>query len=129
MPDLPSLPRSELEIARIVWKLKKATVRDVVNALPADRPVDFFTVQTYLRRLEQKGFLTAKRDGRSNVYSPKVKPDRVVKHVVRDFLDQLFDGDALPLMQHLLHKEQLTQEQIDQLQLELNELRKKEGDK
>ena len=112
-----------------MWKLKKATVRDVVEALPADRPVEFFTVQTYLRRLEQKGFLNVKRDGRNNVYSSKVKPDRVVKHVIHDFLDQLFDGDALPLMQHLLRKETLTQEQIDQLQQELNDLRKKEGDR
>ena len=60
VPELPPLPRSELEVARIVWKLKKATVRDVVDVLLPDRPVDFSTVQTYLRRLEN-GFYQQNR--------------------------------------------------------------------
>ena len=128
MPDLPWLPRSELEVARIVWKLKRASVRDVVDALPSDRSLDFSTVQTYLRRLEQKGILTVRRVGRSNVYAPKIKPDRVVRHAVHEFLDQLFDGDALPLMQHLLRREQLTPAQLDELQQELDELQDNKGD-
>ncbi|MCA9057907.1 MAG: BlaI/MecI/CopY family transcriptional regulator [Planctomycetaceae bacterium] len=125
MSDLPALPRSELEIARIVWDLKKATVRQVMEALPPERELDFFTVQTYLRRLAEKGYLSAKREGRANVYVPLVKPDRVIRHVVKDFLNQLFDGNALPLMQHLLHQEKLTTEQVDSLQQELDSLRKK----
>ena len=128
MPELPALPRSELEVARIVWHLKHATVRQVVDALPVDRTLDFFTVQTYLRRLTDKGYLIAKREGRTNVYHPKVKPDRVVRQVVRNFLDQLFDGHVLPLMQHLLQQEKLTEDQLDQLQTELDVLRNKETD-
>lgn len=128
MPDLPILPRSELEIARIVWNLKQATVRQVMDSLPPERSLDFFTVQTYLRRLTDKGYLVAKREGRTNVYHPKVKPDRVVKHAVRDFLKQLFDGKALPLMQHLLQEENLTNEQLDELQAHLDSLRNQEAD-
>ncbi|MCA9065397.1 MAG: BlaI/MecI/CopY family transcriptional regulator, partial [Planctomycetaceae bacterium] len=120
-----ALPRSELEIARIVWDLKQATVRQVMGALPPERNLDFFTVQTYLRRLAEKGYLTARREGRANVYVPRVRPDRVIRHVIRDFLDQLFDGDALPLMQHLLHQETLTEQQVDSLQQELDSLRRK----
>lgn len=127
MPELPALPRSELEMARIVWDLKKATVRQVMDNLPADRQLDFFTVQTYLRRLAEKGYLSVKRDGRTNVYTPKMKPDRVIRSVVRDFLDQLFDGKVLPLMQHLLQEEELTDDQLTQLRSELDSLRSKES--
>ena len=57
MPPRPALAKSELEIARIVWKLGSATVREVLAELPKDRNLDFKTVQTYLRRLESKGYL------------------------------------------------------------------------
>ena len=45
MPELPPLPKSELEVARIVWNLGEATVRQVMAALPPDRELDFLTVQ------------------------------------------------------------------------------------
>lgn len=50
MGNRPALARSELEIAQVVWELKQATVREVVDALPPERELDFKTVQTYLRR-------------------------------------------------------------------------------
>ncbi len=126
MTELPALPRSELEIARIVWDLKQATVRQVVESLPEDRDLDFFTVQTYLRRLTEKGYLKTKREGRANVYLPRVKPDRVIRNVVGDLVNQLFDGNTLPLMQHLIRQNSLTEEQIESLQRELTSLRNKE---
>ena len=60
--------KSELEVARIVWKLGGATVRQVLESLPKDRGLDFKTVQTYLRRLEAKGYVRTRRQGRSKVY-------------------------------------------------------------
>ncbi len=55
MGKRPALAKSELELARIVWELGEATVRQVYEALPAERKLDFWTVQTYLRRLKAKG--------------------------------------------------------------------------
>ncbi|MBN1911802.1 MAG: BlaI/MecI/CopY family transcriptional regulator [Pirellulales bacterium] len=124
MAKRPPLPKSELEIARIVWDLGEATVREVLEALPEDRELDFWTVQTYLRRLKDKGYLKTRREGRNNVYSPKVAPDRVVGQVVGDFLDQVFDGEALPLFQHLIHDRGLSDEEVDQLQKTLDKLRR-----
>ena len=74
MSKRPVLAKSELEIARIVWGLGQATVRQVVDALPEKRGLDFKTVQTYLRRLEAKGYVKTVRDGRSNVYKPIIRP-------------------------------------------------------
>ena len=115
--------KSELEIARIVWSLGEASVRDVVTAVPDDRKMDFSTVQTYLRRLHTKGYLRARRVGRSNVYSPAVRPSNVVRDVVEDLLNRLFDGQALPLVQHLITERGLTDEDIDQLQKTLTRLK------
>jgi len=118
------LPKSELEIARIVWDLKEATVRQVLEALPADRDLDFWTVQTYLRRLTAKGYLKTRREGRTNVYRPRVSPDRVVGEVVGDLIERVFDGEALPLFHHLIHDRGLTDQEIDELQQTLDQLKK-----
>jgi predicted transcriptional regulator len=126
MSPNPSLPKSELEIARIVWNLGEATVRQVVEALPLDREVDFWTVQTYLRRLADKGYLRVRREGRTNVYAPLKKPGRVVKDVVEEFLQRVFDGNAMPLFQHLIRDRRLSKSEIDQLQQTLNELKERE---
>lgn len=123
MPPLPPLPKSELEIARIVWDRGEVTVREVLEALPAERDLDFFTVQTYLRRLTDKGYLKVHKTGRNNVYSPKVRKNRVISQMVEDFVHGVFDGDAVPLVQHLLQEKPLTESEIDQLQATLDQLK------
>jgi BlaI family transcriptional regulator, penicillinase repressor len=54
MARRPALSKAEMEVARIVWNLGEATVRQVFEAFPAERKIDFATVQTYLRRLETR---------------------------------------------------------------------------
>jgi predicted transcriptional regulator len=121
----PDLPRSELQVAQIVWRLTDARVRDVVAALPSDPKPDFWTVQTYLRRLAAKGYLKCRREGRAMVYSPAIKPTRVVRDVVSDFVTRLFGGEALPLVQHLIDDGSLSDADIAELQKRLNTLKRR----
>src|SRR3954451_9381413 len=92
MSKRPVPAKSELEVARIVWERGGATVRQVLEALPEGRQLDFKTVQTYLRRLEAKGYLRTRREGRSKVYIPRVRPGQVISEVVDDLMNRLFDG-------------------------------------
>ena len=116
MAKRPALAKSELEVAQIVWRLGKATVREVFEAMPKERDLDFKTVQTYLRRLEAKGYVQTRREGRNNVYSPRVPPGQVVRHLVDDFVNRIFGGQPFPLVQRLLEQQGLTDEEIDRLQ-------------
>ncbi|MEQ8789665.1 MAG: BlaI/MecI/CopY family transcriptional regulator [Pirellulaceae bacterium] len=115
MTHRPALSKSEMEVARILWQLGNATVREVHEAFPAERAIDFTTVQTYLRRLEQKGYVSGKLDGRTRVYSPKVKPRTVIRETIDDLVDRLFGGDALPLMRHLIEDQKISDEELAQL--------------
>lgn len=128
MPPRPAMAKSELEIARIVWKLGSATVREVLEQLPKNRNLDFKTVQTYLRRLESKGYLKTKKEGRSKVYLAKVRADRVVREVVDDFMERLFDGEAIPLLQHLINDRGLSDDEIRKLREMLNRLEGEQND-
>lgn len=125
MAKRPALAKSELEIARIVWGLGEATVRQVADALPGERKLDFWTVQTYLRRLAAKGYLRTRRQGRNNVYSPSpsVPPRKVVHEVVDDLVSRLFDGEALPLFQHLINERGLSDREVDELQKTLDQMK------
>lgn len=128
MPPRPGLSRAEMEIARIVWELRDASVRQVFEALPAGRDIDFTTVQTYLRRLEEKGYLNARLEGRSRVYSPKVRPQTVIRETVGEMVDLLFGGDSLPLVKHLVEERNFSPDDIDQLRRLLDRLESQKGD-
>src|SRR5687768_3051380 len=89
MNERPALSKSEMEVARVLWELGMASVRQVHDAMPADRAIDFTSVQTYLRRLEQKGYARAKLEGRVRIYSPKVKSRTVIRETVDDLIERL----------------------------------------
>jgi len=122
MPPRPGLSRAELEIARIVWGLKEATVREVHESLPAGRNIDFTTVQTYLRRLEEKGYLRVRLEGRTRVYSVKVRPRTVIRETVGEMVDLLFGGESMPLVKHLVEERQFSSAEIEQLRELLDKL-------
>lgn len=122
MPPRPGLSKAELEIARIVWELKSAGVRQVLDALPEGRKIDFTTVQTYLKRLEEKGYLKVRLESRSRIYSPRVKPRTVIRETVDDLVERLFAGEAMPLVKHLVEEKEFSADEIDQLRSLLNRL-------
>lgn len=112
---LPALSPSETEILRLVWQLDKATVQDVCDKLPAKRKIAYATVQTLLRRLEKKGYLKHKAQGKAHVFFAAAKRENVIKRSVSDFLDRLFGGDPIPLMQYLAEHGKIDAEDIDKL--------------
>jgi BlaI family penicillinase repressor len=106
---------AETEILRLVWQLDSATVQDVCDNLPAGRKIAYATVQTLLRRLEKKGYLKHRVRGKAHVFSPAVKKDVVIKRSVRDFLERLFGGDPIPLIQYLAEHGKIKAKDINRL--------------
>ncbi|MEX2288552.1 MAG: BlaI/MecI/CopY family transcriptional regulator [Planctomycetaceae bacterium] len=123
-----ALSKGELEVARVLWSLGKATVRDVFEAFSKKQRPAFATVQTYLRRLEAKGYLQTTLEGRVKVYSPRVRPKQVIHETVDDFMNRLFDGEALPLMRHLINERGISPEEIEQLRDMLNRLERENNE-
>lgn len=122
MGERPPLAKSELEVAQLVWELGKATVREVLEAMPEERKLDFKTVQTYLRRMEEKGYLTATQTGRAKVYRAKVRPRTVVREMVGDFMERVFKGDPIPFVQNIIQEQGMSAEDIDRLRKLLDEM-------
>jgi predicted transcriptional regulator len=108
-PKSPTLTPHELEMMKIVWDREDgATVRDVYEALLARRSVAYTSVMTGLKTLEQKGYLKASQQDRAHVYRPARPKRQVIRGMVKEFVDRVFNGAGRPLVVHLLEDEQLT---------------------
>jgi len=90
-------------------------VQDVCDKLPAKRKIAYATVQTLLRRLEKKGYLKHHIRGKAHVFFAAVKSENVIKRSVNDFLDRLFGGDPIPLMQYLAEHGKIDADDIEKL--------------
>ncbi len=100
----PALSKGEMEVARVLWEIGPASVRAIHEAVLKDRECDFATVQTYLRRMESKGYATSKLEGRVRIYAAKARPRTVIRETVDDLVERLFGGETMPLVRHLIEE-------------------------
>lgn len=100
---------------KVVWKLKTATVRQVYETLLKQRKIAYTTVMTMMNILEQKGFLKKKAVERAFVYAPSRPERQVIRAMVREFIDRVFNGAAEPLLVHLVEDERLTAEDLEEM--------------
>lgn len=111
------LGAAELEVLRVLWDEGPATVRDVLNHLnERGRGLAYTTVQTFLTRLEQKGFVRSNKSDLAFVFRAKVSRDKISRSRLRSLLDELYDGAAGPLALQLIRQERFTRDEIDELQ-------------
>ena len=92
MTKAPEPTERELQILKVLWDRREATVREVHDALRDDLPIVQNTVQAFLRVMEQKGLVTHRVDGRSFVYKPAIARERTTRSLLSGLLDDVFDG-------------------------------------
>jgi len=115
----------ELQIMKVVWDRGRVTVRDVYHSLLERRHVAYTTVMTMMNILEQKGFLRKSAgEDRAYVYEPAQSRKKVMREIVKEFVDRVFGGSANPLLVHLIEDEHLTAKDLDDLR---KSIRKKGG--
>jgi len=113
--DLPPLSLAETEILRLLWQLGNATVQNICDHLPPKRNITYATVQTLMRRLEKKGYIKHRNRGKAHLFYPAAKKEDVINKTVTDFLNRLFDGDPVPLIQYLARHSTITAGDIERL--------------
>ena len=111
----PILTEQELEIMKIVWDLEHATVRDVYETLLKQRHIAYTTVMTMMKILETKGYLKKSQEDRAYVYRPSQPKQSVIRGMVRDFVNRVFNGSAEPLLVHLVEEKGLTDKELAEI--------------
>jgi predicted transcriptional regulator len=112
---LPDLSRFEIQCLRRLWNHGEATVRAIHDTLPD--PPSYSTVRKIFERLEDKGAVERVRlDGKAWIYRSKVSSADMIRKEIRRFLDVLFDGSAAPLVSHLADMDEISIEDLRELE-------------
>lgn len=110
-----TLTDGELRLMRVLWRQGPSTVAAVVDAVGGTSPPAYNTVQTMMRILERKGFVTHQKDGRAFVFHPLVDESRARKSAIRHVLDRFFDNSPGTLVLSLLEHEHVPDAELLQL--------------
>lgn len=116
-PESDNPTELELEILKILWDESPLPVRDVRARLEtqAGRPLAHSTVITMLNIMHRKGFVRRKKDGKSFLFSPRLKKETVAGGIVGDVLSRVFEGSASEMMLNLLETADLDAEELTEL--------------
>ncbi len=109
------LTEVELEFMSQLWTLGEGTVRDVLDHLPKDRNLAYTSGATILRILEQKGFVTSRKEGKSHTYTPALAKDTYQTRSLKDLSVKLFDDTPASLVARLVTDEDLSDEALGQI--------------
>ena len=100
---------------KVVWQKGDVTVRDVYETLLERRKIAYTSVLTMMKILAEKGHLKRRREDRAYVYKPTRPETIVVRSMVREFVNRVFDGSAQPLLVQLVKDRRLTEEELDEV--------------
>ena len=110
-----SLTDGEARLMAVLWDRQQATVGEVVTALKGRRPATYSTVQTMLRILEQKGYVTHEKAGRAFVYRPLVSRDHARRRALSHLLSRLFENSPSLLVLNVLEDEHIDRDELARL--------------
>ena len=113
MPKEHSLGDLQHAIMRVLWEQGELPVADVHSALLEERGLALTTIATMLSKMEKKGVVGRRMEGRGFVYAASVSENQVNRSMVSDLTEQLFHGDAAALVSHLLTEQQIDRGELD----------------
>ncbi len=106
-------------IMAVLWARGEATTADVHEALREPRGLALTTIATMLHKMEGKGVVAHRAEGRQFVYRPTVSEDQVRRSMVGELVERLFGGDPKALVAHLVSEKEIEPRELDQLRRRL----------
>jgi len=113
-PKRRTLTKAELRIMEVLWQLRRATVADVVAALPRP-PLAYTTVLTMLRILEQKRFVKHEAGARAHIYAPLVEREDAATSAIGDLVASFFSNSKTALAVRLMADARPSAEELDEI--------------
>ena len=116
MTDTHTLGDLQLAIMRVLWQRREAPVAEVHEALLPERGLAPTTIATMLKKMEDKGVVAHRSEGRRYIYRPTISETQVRRSMVGELTERLFLGDATALVSHLLSEHDIDADRAEQLQ-------------
>ncbi len=112
-PEL--LTEVELEFMNELWRLGEGSVRDVLANLAPDRNLAYTSAATILRILDEKGFVTSTKAGKTLIYKPLLAKDAYQTRSLQNLSAKLFDNTPATLVARLVDDAGLSQESLEEI--------------
>jgi predicted transcriptional regulator len=106
----------QLRILKELWGRGAASVTEVHQTLASERTVAYTTIATMLRKMEERGLVRHREEGRAFIYRAAVKMDEVNQGVTQHFLQRLFAGSVASAVGHLLQSREVSRAELEQLE-------------
>ena len=111
------LPDSELELMMIIWDAGRPVTRlEIERQMPVGRQLSATTVLSFLSRLQEKGFVDVHRAGKTNIYEAVVPKEAYLQEESRSIWKRLYQNSVGNFMAALGSGEELSDEDLDELQ-------------
>ena len=110
----------QLKIMQVIWEKGRANAREITDALNKIEPIAHSTVQTLLRKLEQKGAVDHDIDDRTFIFYTLVDAEKVKRNGLRDLIDRMFAGSPEGLVSHLIKHEKFSPEELKKIRELIN---------
>lgn len=123
---MKELTKAEDQIMQILWKLKKAFVKDIVDQLPNPKPA-YNTVSTIVRILEKKGFVGYTAFGKTHEYFPLIAKEKYTQFYLNNLVKGYFGGSFQSLVSFFASENKMDVQDIDLLVKQLEELKQKKS--
>jgi BlaI family transcriptional regulator, penicillinase repressor len=120
--EVPNPTPAELEILRVLWRRGPSTVREVQDAMSADRATGYTTILKLLQIMTEKGLVLREEVGRAHVYRARQSEEQAQRQIVGDLLDRVFGGAAQRLVMQALTTRRASPEQIAEIRRLLDRL-------
>jgi BlaI family penicillinase repressor len=95
-----------------------------VHRALGERDFAYTTVATMLRKMEDRGLVTHRDEGRSFVYRAGIAEDEVTRSMADHLVDRLFEGSLSDMMSHLLRTRDVSREELLRLEKLIGERKK-----
>lgn len=109
------LSEVQLAVMRALWELDEAPTASVVKQVASRRKLAYTTVATMLSRLEKRGLVESRQEGREKIYRPLVTEDEVQTSMVSGLVSRLFRGDPAALVSHLVRRDEIGEDDLERV--------------
>ncbi len=115
-PKFHRLGDLQLRIMQALWARGEASVAEIQKALPGGAHLAYTTVATMLRKMEARGLVRHRAQGRAFIYRAAVAEDQVSRSMAEHVLERLFGGSVEALVNHLLTAREIAPEELSRLE-------------
>jgi BlaI family penicillinase repressor len=124
MPRSPSSRPNDVELAilRVVWSREACTVREVHDALRAERDTGYTSTLKMMQVMCEKGLLKRDDSQRPQVYRPAIPQEQTQKKIVRDLVKTVFGGSARKLVMQAVQSHKISRQELKEIRNLLDQL-------